>query len=95
MKNNFAKLTCLIFKEGNKYIAYSPSLDLSTCGDTIKQAKAHFQEAVDIFLKEVKEMGTLENVLLECGWEKKLKPQIKFTPPKYIEQYQQQIAIPV
>ena len=42
------KLTVFIFREGDKYIAYTPALDLSTCGDSSEQAKRRFEEIVKI-----------------------------------------------
>ena len=42
-------------KEGDQYIAYTPALDLSTCGQSYEQAKKRFVEAVDIFLAELVE----------------------------------------
>jgi len=58
-----AKIPVLFFKEDKKVIAYSPALDLSTCGDTEKQARKRFAEAVDIFITEIHKMGTVEDVL--------------------------------
>lgn len=52
-------------REGNKFIAYTPALDLSTSGKTYKEAKERFAEAVSIFFEEIMEKGTLEDVLLD------------------------------
>ncbi len=58
-------------KEGKQFVAYTPALDLSSAGRTLSEAKKNFGEAVQIFLKELTRMGTLEDVLVDLGWEKK------------------------
>lgn len=50
-------------KEGDTYIAYSPALDISTCGETFEKAQKGFEELVRIFFAELIKMGTLEEVL--------------------------------
>ncbi len=88
-----ARVPVLIFREGNKVIAYSPALDLSTCGDTEQQARKRFAEAVAIFFEEIIEMGTLEDVLQEYGWYR-MPDQDKWCPPVY-ESSEELIKIPV
>jgi hypothetical protein len=51
-----------IIKEGSQYIAYTPALDLSTCGKTAKVAKFRFEEAVGIFFDELIKKESLEKV---------------------------------
>ncbi len=75
------------------YIAYSPALDLSTCGDSQGQAKRRFEETSQIFLEEADKMGTLEEILLECGWKKIGHPQ-SWQPPVYIGQTQEEVRLP-
>ncbi|MDI6641967.1 MAG: hypothetical protein QME68_06635, partial [Elusimicrobiota bacterium] len=58
-----AELPVVIFKERKKFVAYTPALDLSTCGNTFEQARKRFVEAVEIFLEETLKMGTLDSVL--------------------------------
>ena len=57
-----------IFKEGNVYVALSPELNVSSFGDTIEDAKRFVKEAIEIFIEECQEMGTLEGVLDEAGF---------------------------
>ncbi len=52
-------LPVTFLKEGSSFVAYSPALDLSTVGDTFEQAKARFEEAVQIFFEEIAEKGTM------------------------------------
>jgi len=68
--NILARIPVIFFDEDNKTIAYSPALDLSTYGDTEDQARKRFAEAVSIFIDEIVKMGTLDDILTECGWRK-------------------------
>ena len=67
-----------ILKEGDTFIAFTPALDLSTCGDTFEEAKKRFSEIVNIFFEELVKKGTLEDVLLDLGWK---KFQSRWNPP--------------
>jgi len=58
-----AKIPVILFQEGGKTIAYSPALDLSTCGDTEQQAHQRFSEAAAVYLNELRAMRTLDEVL--------------------------------
>ena len=87
-------LSVAFYREGNKFIAYSPAFDLSTCGDSQEQAKRRFEEALKIFLEEIDKMGTFEDVLLECGWRKIGHTQKRWEPPQYVGQAPKEIRIP-
>jgi len=88
-----AKLGIIFFKEGKKFIAYSPAIDLSTYGNTFDQAKKRFAEAADIFFKETIKLGTIEDVLKECGWKKVSRPRIHWVPPTIIGQSEKEITV--
>ncbi len=85
------QITVLFFKEGSKFIAYSPAIELSTCGDTEEQARKRFEEAVKIFFDEITKMGTIDDVLTECGW-KRVTKKSSWSPPKY---KQELVSVPV
>lgn len=87
-------LSVIFFKEGNKFIAYSPALNLSTCGDSVGEAKKRFEEIEQLFFEEIDKMGTLEDVLLECGWKKVNYPQKRWQPPIFVGQDQEELRIP-
>lgn len=95
LKKIITEVPVTIFKEGNKYIAYTPALDISTFGNTFEQARSRFIELVQSFLEETLEMGTLDEVLQECGWQKVEKPQKHWIPPHIIAQVQEEIKVPV
>ena len=41
----------VIRKEGNVWVAWCPELDVASQGETIPQARANLQEAVELFLE--------------------------------------------
>jgi len=69
-------LPITIFKEGKSYVAYSPTLDLSTSASTYEKAQSRFLDVTKLFLEELVEMGTLDTVLMGLGWQK-IKTKLK------------------
>ncbi len=59
-----------VFKEDDLYVALCPSLNVSSFGETVEDAKKSLVEAVEAFIEECSEMGTLEEVLEESGFTK-------------------------
>ena len=45
------------WKESSAYVAYAQELDVSSCGDTLAQARARLKEAVALFLEECSRKG--------------------------------------
>lgn len=86
------KLPVSILKEGRKFIAYSPALDLSTSGKTYNEVKKRFAEIVDIFFEEIGKKGVLEESLKELGW---TKIQARWQPPILISQESEAVNVPV
>ncbi len=86
------KLPVSFLREGKKYIAYTPALDLSTSGKNYAEVKRRFSETVNIFFEELIDKGTLEEVLLDLGWE---RIQAKWHPPVLISQESQTVKVPV
>jgi len=79
-----------ILREGKKYIAYTPALDLSTSGDSYEHAKKRFEEIVNVFFEEIIEKGTLEDVLTDLGWK---KVQASWKPPVVVSNELQNIEL--
>ena len=79
-------------RESNQFVAYTPALDLSTSGATLEDAKKNFTEAVELFFDEIVAMGTLENVLLNLGWEKQAR---NFIPPVVVSQGMESVKAPL
>ena len=79
-----------ILREGKKFIAYTPALDLSTSAETYEKAKERFSEIVNIFFEELIKKGTLEDVLRDLGWR---RIQRKWSPPVVVSQESQTIRV--
>jgi predicted RNase H-like HicB family nuclease len=63
------RLTEELWKEGNMFVSYCPELDIASCGETLEQAKKNLGEVILINLEEAQEIGTLENLLQEAGFD--------------------------
>ncbi len=79
-----------IFREGNRFVAYSYALDLSTSGESYEEVRKRFNEIVDIFFEEIIERGTLNEVLGDLGW---IQVQKKWNPPVIISQEYQKVKL--
>lgn len=83
-------ITVSVLKEGKKYIAYTPALDLSTSGDNYEQAKKRFEEIVNVFFEEIIKKGTFEDVLAGLGWK---KVQSNWMPPVVVSNESQNVKL--
>lgn len=90
-KNISLNLPVLITKQGKRFVAYTPALDISTSGKSEKDAKKKFAELAVLFLEEVVEAGTVDDVLSELGWKKQEK---KWAPPKVVSSQFIGLSIP-
>lgn len=62
------KLPVCVYKEGDVYIADCECFGVKTQGCSLEDAKKNIIEAMGLFLETCFEMGTLEEVLKECGF---------------------------
>lgn len=85
------KIPVSILREGKKYVAYTPALDLSTSGKNYEEVKKRFKEIVNIFFEELIKKGVLEEVLNDLGWR---RVQTKWNPPVVVSQESQTIRMP-
>lgn len=60
----------IVFNEGPAFIAYSPLLDISSCGKTPNEAKRMLKDAVKLFLEETEATGRQDDLLAEAGYRK-------------------------
>lgn len=60
--------TTQIKKEGDMFVAYSPELDVSSCGFSIDEARENLKDAVRGFLESAKDRGVLREILEESGY---------------------------
>lgn len=70
-----------IFKEGDTYVAYVPALDVSSCGDTDDEARHNIRDAVRGFLASSANLGTLDEILQEAGYEREGE---KWRAPEFV-----------
>lgn len=87
-----AQLPVSVFKEGKYFVAYTPVLDLSTSGKTYEQVMRRFNDVVEIFFDELVKKGTIDEVLLNMGWQKIKK---HWSPPSLIAQESRQLEFAV
>lgn len=83
--------TVQVWKEGKAYVAYAPDLDVSSCGDTLGEAKSRLREAVGLFLEQAARMGTLQEILAEAGFEKR---GATFRPRRILAHEKIHLAVP-
>jgi len=63
------QITIEVWKKGKWFIAKASELDFVSQGKTFEEAKRNLLEVVKIQFREMREMGTLEEYLSECGFE--------------------------
>jgi len=85
-------LSVTFFKEGKVFVAYSPALDISTVGKSLKEVKANFEELTNLFFEETENRGTTEDALLSLGWQKTESRQ--WQPPVEVEHSIQKVLVP-
>ncbi|MFA5830069.1 MAG: hypothetical protein WC843_06305 [Candidatus Gracilibacteria bacterium] len=85
-------LQVTVIKQGKQFVAYAPALDISTSGKTLKEAQKRFSELVNIFIDELIEKNTLEEVFTGLGWSKVKK---QWEPPEIVSQKSVDIRLPV
>ena len=61
-------ITIEIWRKGNWFLATAPELDFVSQGKTLQEAKHNLMEVIKIQFDEMKEMGTLDDYIAECGF---------------------------
>jgi predicted RNase H-like HicB family nuclease len=79
------QLNILVFQQGDYYVAYCPSLNLSSYGDTIEEAKLGFNEVMEAYLEECRENNSLHEDLIKNGWKINIQNNKKAEPPAMVE----------
>ena len=93
MLNNLSfQLPVLITKQGRRFVAYTPALDISTSGKTKKDVQKKFGELVNVFFEEIIEAHTADEVLSELGW---TKIQKRWNPPEVVSAESISVRTPV
>lgn len=83
--------TMQVFKEGQFFVAHTPELDVSSQGRTVEEAKAHLRKAVEGFLEEAQRMNTLEDILVESGYQ---RTPTGWQAPDLLAQERTTVALP-
>jgi predicted RNase H-like HicB family nuclease len=63
--------TVHIWREGKQFVAHAMPLDVMSSGETPDAARSALDEAVRAFLLTARDIGTLEEVLEEAGYERR------------------------
>jgi hypothetical protein len=63
--------TVHIWKEGDQYVAHAMPLDVMSSGPTPDSARHTLDEAMRAFLLTAANIGTLDQVLEDCGYERR------------------------
>ena len=92
MKTKIA-FTAHLFQEENQIVAYCPEFNVSSFGNTPDEARSSLEEAVSLFVEECQCLGTLEEVLEECGYRLPIKPGERLVPPSLISTEELEVAI--
>jgi len=78
------QLSVLVFEQGDYFVAYCPSLEISSYGISVEDAKVGFDDAMNVYLAYCIENGTLKKDLADHGWLIEHKPD-KYAPPSEIK----------
>lgn len=92
MKYLHVKVPVSFFREGKRFVAHSPVLDLSTSGKTLGEARRRFAEVVEIFFEELEDLGTTDEVLTGLGWQRQKRA---WQPPVPVSQDIEDIRVPL
>ena len=91
MKSLSLRLPVFITKQGRRFVAYTPALDISTSGRSEKDVQVKFSGLAHLFIEEITEAGTVNEVLSELGWK---KVQKKWNPPQMVSSNSIGVKIP-
>jgi len=64
------KLTLLLWREDDQIVAYTPALELSSCGANEQEAVDNFHEAVALFMETAYERNVIRDLLESLGWKR-------------------------
>ena len=79
------QLNVLVFQQGDYYVALCPSLNLSSYGDTIEDAKEGFDEVMETYLEDCRENGSLHQDLIKNGWVLHIENSKRADPPAMVD----------
>ena len=59
------RLTAVIEREGDAYVALCPELDIASQGDTVEESQRNLQEALELFFEEASPVEVQERLRSE------------------------------
>lgn len=62
------RATVELWQKGKWFLAKVPELDFIAQGKTMEKARSNLREVINIQFREMREMGTLDDYLAECGF---------------------------
>lgn len=62
-------LTGVAYKEGNQFVSLCPELEVASFGDTAEEALDMLEEALEVYLEELADIGTLAQEFYEMSIE--------------------------
>jgi len=85
-------VTIEVWHKSKWYIAKCPELDFVSQGKTREEAKSNLLEVIQIQFEEMGQIGTLDEYLSECGYEKQNNTIIPKTEMIGFEKYSLQVV---
>jgi predicted RNase H-like HicB family nuclease len=85
-------ITIEVWQKGKWFIAKCPELDFISQGKTREEAKNNLLEVIQIQFEEMSQIGTLDEYLIECGYEKQNNKIIPKTEMIGFEKYSLRVA---
>lgn len=64
------KVPVRFYKEDDVFVSFCPVFDIASQGCTEEEAKENITEAVRLFIETCIEMGTIKQVMQDCGFSK-------------------------
>ena len=85
------KVPVEVHRGSTAFIARCPIFDVSSQGRTHEEAKKNLVDALFLFITTCFEMGTLDEVMKECGF----KPRKSFTGKLSLKKDQEILSVPL
>lgn len=85
-------ITVEVWQKEKWFVAKCPELDFVSQGKTRNDAKANLLEVIRIQIEEMDEMGSLDEYLAECGYERSNDQIIPLTEMIGFEKYSLQLT---
>ena len=74
-----ARVTALIWKEGEVYVSKAPELGVASAGDTPADALANLREAIELYLENARELGMLDEMAAALATDEKYTTSLEVT----------------